>query len=277
MANSDYIQSGGGSFCSIIELDAPLGYLDTVINYTQYNFHRDDAIEVGMTVLCDDEIMRVDGFGPLSITVRRGCADTVPQQHAADAICWCFTQNVGGDNKEWSAGEVIGVKVSPYSVGDGSMDIALAAPDTVGNEWRGTDGFDWRYFRPYPPGQMKTNNANWFNTAVMNDALPDLFLSWANRDRVLQSDQLIGHFDASIGPEPGTTYTMRVYHWDTGLIVRTEPGITATSYIYQHAQAMFDQGNPLVPVTTYLTFTANRDGFDAWQWYACPFTIHPIP
>lgn len=266
MANSDYTQSGVGNFASLVILDAPVGRDTTVLTFTEFRFARAEGIVAGMAAMIDDEFVRVESVEPRSITVKRGCADTIPAGHAAGAHCWIITGAVGTDRKEHGAGETVGVKVAPFTLGGGALPIASVAPDAV--------TFDWRFFRPYPPGQMKVNNARWYEPATVSEGQPSLALSWVHRDRVLQADQLIGHDDGSVGPEPGTTYTLRVHKPD-GTIVRTEPGLAGQAFLYQWPQVMHDFGYPSVPTNGYLTFCSNRDNLDSQQKYITEFTLDP--
>jgi hypothetical protein len=59
----------------------------------------------------------------------------------------------------------------------------------------------------------------------------ELVLAWAHRDRILQDDQIIDTNEASIGPEPGTTYTLRLYD-ENDVLRRTETGLTGVSYTW---------------------------------------------
>jgi hypothetical protein len=199
--------------------------------------------------------------------VKRGCADTIPAPHGAGLICWIFdASTTGGDRKEWNAGETIGVKVSPYTV-SGAVPMELVVPIAL--------PMNFRMARPYPPAKVMVNGGRWFANPSIDDTTPALFFSWVHRDRVLQADRLIGHDDATIGPEPGVTYTMRVYHAVTKALVREEVGINGTGYTYQRSQATHDQGNPNEVVNPTFTLTASRDGLDAWQQYEGTFALTP--
>jgi hypothetical protein len=269
MSNIEYTQGGKGTFAGIISLKFDLDRETTTINYTDFNFPYPDYVKPGMAVMLNDEILRIETVSFLVMTVKRGCADTVPALHAAKSRLWIFdATTTGNDRKERAAGETIGVKVSPYTIGGGGVPSASVAPVAV--------TFNWRFFRPYPPGHLLVNGQRWHVEATIGDASPALTITWVHRDRVVQADQLIGHDDASVGPEAGTTYTMRVYSAeDPGVVVRTEVGLVGTGFTYQRSQALFDQDYPALPATTYFTFTSERDGFDAWQGYLCPFTVHP--
>jgi hypothetical protein len=267
MSNSEYIKKGGGSFATALALDAPLSHFATTIDYTRVHLNRPDGIQVGMAAMVNDEIMRVETIGDKTMTVKRGCADTVPQAHPVDSVVWIL--NVGGmgtDLVERSAGESVGVKVSPYTT-SGAVPSGSIPPREV--------DFNWRMFRPYPPAQMMVNDARWMIPGVMDDATPNMRLTWVPRDRVLQADQLIGHDEPGIGPEPGTSYTLRIFNPITDQVVRTEVGITGNEFLYRRSQALHDQGYPSEVVTTDFTFCASREGFESMQSYTGTLVLHP--
>lgn len=266
MANSDYKKNGNGAFASSVALDTPLGPFDTSMTFTRARLSR--PITVGMAAMAGDEIMRVDAVDGTTLTLRRGCADTVPAAHQADNVLWLFdASTTGSDRKERSAGEIASVKVSPFTIGGGGLDPANAPPLEV--------VFAWRFFRPYAPGQFRVNGERFTAQPTVDDNAPVLNLTWVHRDRVLQADQLVGHDDASIGPEPGTTYTLRVFNPLDGSVVRVETGISAVQFMYRRAQALFDLGQPQEVVAPYFTFHATRDGFDSFQGYLGRFTLAP--
>ena len=265
MANSDYKKTGNGNFANIIVLDAPLDRIATLIHFTQSSVAR--PIVAGMAAMVDDEIMLVEAATPNTITVKRGCADTIPAPHSAERIAWIFdTSAVGTDRKEWNAGETIGVKVSPYTVA-GTVPTSTVPPFTV--------NFNWRVARPYPPAKLMVNGVRWFENPAIDDATPALTFSWAHRDRVIQADRLIGHEDASVGPEPGVTYTLRIYDPITDSVVRSETGIAGPTFTYQRSQATFDQGYPSEVLTPYFTLAAVRDGLESYQAYLGDFSLTP--
>lgn len=263
MANSDYQQTGMGSFCTFIKLAAPVSREDAVFTFPQPV----DGITPGVAGMIDDEIVHVLAVAPGSITVKRGCADTIPALHAAGATCWMFSEATGTDAREYAAGMDIGVKVSPFTTGGGTLAVRKIVPVEV--------IFNWRFFRPYPPAQMKVNNARWHVGAEISEAQPNMLLSWVHRDRVLQANILVGHDDPSIGPEPGVSYTMRVYT-NAGALLRTEVGLSDQDFNYQWPQIVHDFGYPNEPRGGYIEFTSTRDLLEGWQSYRCPFTVDPM-
>ena len=57
-------------------------------------------------------------------------------------------------------------------------------------------------------------------------------IAWAHRDRVLQGDRLIEHEAGSIGPEPGTTTSVRVLHALSGAVLHEAAGIVGNSHTH---------------------------------------------
>jgi hypothetical protein len=268
MANEDYKKKGNGAFASSVALDAPLGPFDTSFTFTRSRLSRPDAIHVGMAAMVSDEIMRVDAINGSTITVRRGCADTVPAAQPVDSVVWLFdASTTGSDRVERSAGEVVAVKTSPFTIGGGGMLPARIPPDDV--------TFNWRVFRPYPPAHVMVDNQRFNVPAVLDDTNDGMHITWFHRDRVLQADQLVGHDDASIGPEPGVTYTFRMYHPITHAVARIEEGIIGNEFTYRRAQALYDMGMPTEVLTPICTLTSSRDGFEAWQFYSMSVEVHP--
>jgi hypothetical protein len=86
---------------------------------------------------------------------------------------------------------------------------------------------DARHARPYPPLRLRINGAAWPQTAFAR-----LAIAWAHRDRVLQGDRLIEHEAGSIGPEPGTTTSVRIYHALSNTLLHTTENLSGTSTTY---------------------------------------------
>lgn len=268
MANEDYKKQGNGAFASSVALDVPLGLFDTSITYTRARLSRGDAIQPGMAAMVGDEIMRIDAVADNTLTVRRGCADTVPAVQPAESVVWIFdASTVGTDKVERSAGEVAAVKVSPFTIGGGGMLPQKVAPQNV--------SFDWRAFRPYPPAHVMVNDQRFDVTASVDDDTDAMHVTWFHRDRVLQADQLVGHDDASIGPEAGVTYTFRVADPRTDDVMRIERGILGGEFYYRRAQILHDLGDPNEVLTLTCSLNSEREGFDSFQEYTMTVDAHP--
>jgi len=178
-----------------------------------------DIGEVGIGTLASigGEFVRIDGITPDTITVGRGCLDTVPRAHAAGTPVIFFDEAARITEESWAAGETLAVRLLPET-GRGTLAFAMAPEDTV--------ALDRRAIRPLPPGRVQGNGSY----APDIDALVtgDLLLTWTHRDRLTQtSPVIVDHTAASIGPEPGLSYIVEV-RWvdpDTGAAIPT-PGMT---------------------------------------------------
>ena len=268
-AADGFVEGGAGSFAPVGDLNAAMSYLDTKMVLS--NTTNLEDVEAGAGVMVGEEIMRVEVVAGATITVARGCADTVPQQHNAGETVWFYRDDIGGDAVEYLGGENIGVKVMPYTRAEGTYPIEATPIDPL--------AFNWRFFRPYAPGNVMMNNTPWFNTQVLNRNTPTLAVSWAHRDRVLQADKLIEHQQGDIGPETGQAYVVRVKN-DAGEVIRQEAGIQQTGWSYLWAQALKDLGVESAQEGDEYTITidlfSQRQGYDSWQGYTMRVRVQDL-
>jgi hypothetical protein len=212
----EFVEVAGGDFSATATLAGALGPTDTVAMLADM---RDlDQVAVGSEALIDEELVRVDAVDPVAgaLTLARGCVDTVPVPHAAGARVWFTDTYVGADPTEYLDGDTVQAKLLTRTQ-QGTLDPALAPVAQV--------RLDARHARPYPPGRLRINGAAWPQTAFAR-----LDVAWAHRDRMLQGDRLIEHEAGSIGPEPGTTTTVRVLHALSGAVLHETTGIAGTSH-----------------------------------------------
>lgn len=232
VGSAAYVRVGPGDFCptgllvagissgagpSIIQLSAP----DNL-----------DLVEVGSAALIDNEVVRVDAINleTLSVTIARGCVDTVPAAHSAGARVWFFEDYVGEDPTEYSSGVSVQVRLRTVT-SSGTLAPELAGTDTL--------ALVGRQALPYPPGNLRLNGAS-YPTEVTGEVT----VSVSHRDRLLQADQLIDTLQGDIGPEAGTEYRFRFY---SGTTLRRTVQQAGTSYTYLLGTEISDGGpfNPL--------------------------------
>jgi hypothetical protein len=237
-----------------LSLDA-LGHYDTIVSFAASADL--SGILPDTAALIDDEtvaVLAVDN-DTKQITIARGVVDTIPATHSAGARVWFFEDAVGSDDRTYATTEIIDVKLLTRTPSDLlTLDEATASSITMAS----------RQVRPYPPGDLKVNGTP-FGDFVTDEevATGDVVLTWEDRDRVLQADQLVPHEDGSVGPEAGTTYTVRVY--DGATLLRTASGITGKTWTYDGTMISSD-GEPTEPKWTFRVKSV-RDGFDSWQEY----------
>lgn len=212
----------------------------------------------------NQEIVVVTARDGNDLTLGRGCCDTVPATHSAGDAIWFFDDSIGSDELEYAGTATIGVKTLPR-VTTGVLPIEHAPPAEL--------TFNLRFARPYPPGLVEVNGVSCFEGPfTLSLADPTLAITWAHRDRVTQQDQLIDHLEADIGPEPGTTYELRVYRQD-GALVRTVLGETDTSWSYTLANAIADFSAAGDDYPGYITLCSMRDGLASYQQYRIEFVL----
>ena len=158
------------------------------------------AVGIGTLASIEGQLVRVDGITPETITVGRGCLDTVPRAHAADTPVIFFDNAARITEERWAAGETLKVRLLPETR-RGTLAFALASEDTV--------TMDRHAIRPLPPGRVRGNGS--YAPDVDALVIGDLILTWAHRDRLTQtSPVIVDHTGGSIGPEPGVGYAIEV-------------------------------------------------------------------
>ncbi len=274
MANSDYKDTGGGGdFAPIAELDLPMGYLDASLRVKNMNSPDSEIMATKLVALVEDEFVSIESTGDgTTMLIKRGIYDTVPAPHPENSEVWFVSldqRDVGTDANVHAGGDDVAIKVLPWTIGGGTLPVESSGPNDL--------TMDWRYFRPYPPGKMEARGFPWYEDQLLSADDPNLPLTWNHRDRVLQADKIIGHLDADVGPEPGVTYTARIY--SNGLtLLREEVGLTGKTWTYTWQQAVGDFGNVTPPEGQdtkqgFIEFCSSRQNFDSWQNYHVPITV----
>lgn len=213
------------------------------------------AVTVPALALMGDEWVRVasleqNSAGDWECVVGRGCLDTTPQPHTADSsgqyLYFCGDL-FGSSTKEFVSGEEISAKIKTHTL---TGALALADADVL------PVMFHHRAIRPYPPGDLRLNGES-YPVDVVADSGDDVLVSWAHRDRTLQTgDTIYDHSFGDIGPETNTTYTVRLYdHSDT--LVSEQTGLTGNSASVDLAA--------LIDASARIDVVAVRDGYESWQ------------
>lgn len=290
---ANFAVNGAGDFTPLAELGDQIGYLDNVLYYDKEgdDFDDEEQVYVGMSMLIgkgpryEHEIIRVEAIDRVQkkLTIARGCWDTIPKRHFGGDLIWGIEDTGGSDDVKYITGETVEVKMLPWTLKGGRFPEDQAPVDEL--------IFRQRFYRPYAPGLMRWETIAigvqrpWYEmfdlrADVGTNEVPDFAtLTWAHRDRVVQQDKLVDHLDPSIGPEPGTTYRLRVFD-ALGVLQRTETGITGTQFVYTYAMAAADtkveEGTPESTFGT-IYFDSMRDGVYSWEYYTLSFTVHKKP
>jgi hypothetical protein len=247
-----FAESTSGSFtgaATLVDAINPLQITFEITGETDFA----DASD-GEAILVGDEQMQLVAYDAAThiVTVKRGVADTLPSAHAAAATLWTLDDDLVGDERAYVSGELVEAKVLTRTSSD-LLDEDLAAPMTI--------TLEGRQGRPYPPAGATVNEVSVYALSGTY-AVPEI--EWAHRDRILQADQLVGHNEASVGPEAGTTYNLRVYDASApGVVLRSVPGIVGTTWTYDSTMQAADGA----PSAVWVELESARDGLTSLQSY----------
>lgn len=247
-AGADLEETGSGEWCPSALINEAAGYMDTA--FTLSGASGLELVEVGSWALWDDEIVRVDAIDEdaLTVTLGRGCADTVPWQHVANSRIWFCGDWSATDGAQYLDGDTINAKLLTRTSID---EMALESASLL------TVDMDQRWFRPYPPAGLLINSESY-----PEEPSGDLTFEWSDRDRVMQSDQLIDATVASIGPEAGTTYDIELWDRDTETLYHSVTSVTSPATVLDVD----------VPYLARLEVWTVRDGLRSWQAATADFT-----
>lgn len=248
---AEYDVRATGSFTGNAKLASDITPTQTEIVITDPQSF--DADNVGQALYIGDELVRLDAYneGTLTITVARGVADTIPQAHAAGARLWTIDDDLTNDGRVYTEGETVYSKVLTLISSDA---LALEDAPEMSVALVGRQG------RPYPPADPKVDGDSIFSGSDVDH--PEPVITWSSRNRITQADQLIGHFEPSVGGENLQHYNIRVYapdDLDTPL--REVLDIDGLTWTYD-ATMQGEDGNPS---TVIIELESVRGDVVSWQ------------
>jgi hypothetical protein len=253
---SDFLNVGAVPWTPTATLTAGVGLTETTWSIT--GAVDLDQVEIGRYAAIGPELVAVTAkdIGAGQVTVDRGVLDTVPALHSAGDRIWFCEQRQGVIAREHLSGEDIDAKFLTRT-SKGVLDEAVAPINSL--------TFNHRAIRPYPPGKVRINTE-----AYPDEISGELTVEWAHRDRQQQTAYLVTQDEGNIGPEPGTTYTLRIYG-DSGVLKRTETGLAGTSYTYLEADEKADNGGNW-NAELRIELEAVRDSYTSRQCHDISFT-----
>ncbi|WP_270429042.1 hypothetical protein [Acinetobacter johnsonii] len=196
MSAEIYVDSGSGyaskatlDYCPNAELAQAIGKMESTFAIRKVEDL--EEIELGKWILVNDEHMAVTAISETEITVKRGVNYTVPQEHAAGSMILFCDDYIALDETDYFAGESLNVKALTKT---GSAQLALGSATAHAVEMVGLAN------RPYPPANVKINNAYW-----PEEIETDLVLTWVDRNRLQQTGgSILGWYEGGVTIEPCT-------------------------------------------------------------------------
>lgn len=217
-SGAGYIEESLMDFCPYGVLSASVAPMATTFTLSSSDNFYSDTLSAGDYAVIDSEIVEVTGYTDTSLTVTRGHLDTVPASHAAGAKVYVLSTYFALSQTEFLSGEAVTAKLLTQT-GKGVLDIGSAPTSSV--------TMASRAIRPYPPGQWAIAG-NYFPVQLLDTPVTT---TWAHRNRLQQTGSTLVDFtEASVGPEAGTTYSIRLYNHDTSVLLHSVDGLSGVSY-----------------------------------------------
>lgn len=213
---ADYAERGNGDFCPSATIVEALTKTTTAITLNS-GVDLDLVVAGGYAVVGGEYVLisAIDAVA-LTATISRGVLDTVPAAHVASSRIWFADGYQGFETTEYADSETVDIKLLPVT-GRGELPLADAPADSL--------TFDQRQYRPYPPAKIRFDGLEW---PAIIEGSTDVVLTWAHRDRTLQTAYIVEQDEASIGPEASVTYSLEVA--DEALtVLHSATGITAAT------------------------------------------------
>lgn len=201
------VQVSNLDFCPNAKLSANVGIFDAsfVLSNPQYL----NEVVAGTWFQVDGEIMAFQSVASdgVTVSVLRGCFDTIAAAHSAGAVCFFWDGFSSYDDTQLVSGEAITGALCTVT-GSGVLPISsatVASLTIVG-----------RAGLPYPPASPMINGTRFDGVTAVSGAFT---VSWKERNRLTQQDQVIDQTQATVTPEINTRYFLGFYDATNTLLV----------------------------------------------------------
>ena len=215
-----YLSIGDNQLCPCVVLDEDIGKMDATFEVVaDINVNHLSKIENFEWLQIGSEFMSIVSVSlgtPNTITVKRGIWDTVPIPHEASDYVFLWHDYQLHDAREYQKNEYANIKF---------LTRTAVATLPISQDNAGTVIFESRAWRPYPPADF-TLNSEYFPDYL--DPSSDILVEWVHRDR--NDSTMRGFLDASVTPESGTTYIVRLRDPSDLSIIYQESGIDGLSH-----------------------------------------------
>ncbi|MCU4328143.1 hypothetical protein KTH33_16760 [Acinetobacter johnsonii] len=217
---NDYERAGAIVYSETAELDQSLSKMDHAFIVKKAGDI--DMVSTGTQITVNNEIMVYQSYDEETglLTVKRGALDTIPQNHLAGSVLYFADDFITVDPTEYVTGEIINVKtLTTTPSGILSLDDVDAQQVEI----------QARAIRPYPPANVKINDAYW-----PTEIETDLILTWVDRNRIQQTGgSILGWYEGGVAIELGTQTHLILTQLDENNIelATTDANVTGeTSY-----------------------------------------------
>lgn len=241
---------------------APTGTLGATIQPFDLSMTLDSMIDVDNVVVpiaayivdgAISELVNVTAVNPSTgvCTIARGCVDTIASEHSAGVRVFFVDGTIGSDAIAYTVGETVHNKPLPNApLGQLPVTSGVDVPVTLVG----------RATLPYPPAMPKINGTRY---DLASPPTGPFTLSWIERNRLTQADIMVDQTQATVTPESGTTYTVKVIDTAGPTVLYTYTGITATSQVI----------NVGYSAALSIELSSQRDGLSSLETWTIPVTF----
>ena len=252
---NDYTYASTGSVCPIGTLSAAITELQTsiVLSTMSSNFEFTTQL-IGKYAYIDEEIVRIDtiNLATQTVTVGRGCLDTVPSKHVLGSLFICAEYSRITDPFEYAY---------PGSRKTKMLRRTPIGLTTLSSVTEIEKVFTGRYGRPYAPGNFKIAGQSYPTSITQSTQLQ---ITWSHRDKTQQLVRpIIDTTAGNIGPEAGVTYTARLIRVSDSVVLSSGTGLTGTSFTFTYTGT----------ATVIVELWAVKAGLDSHQKHSHQFNL----
>lgn len=204
-------------------------------------------------VIIDNEIMFIESFTDNIINVKRGCLDTLPQDHDEKSIMYFCGGILTVKEEEYYLGDKVDCRIIT-STSTNILDPISASGKVV--------TMNGRAARPYPPANV-TINGFYFPDSINSEILE---LNWASRNRKQQtSGNFIGWFEGNVTPEDNVKYRLILNYFGKDIV---DEIIDDTFFKYDLSGLLEGDLN--------IKLVSVRDGIESMQTFTHTVTVGKI-
>ena len=241
----------------LLDVDLVPEETSTVTSAGGYTFAH--AAVGGILVLEDTasnthEICIITSVSGNSMDVRRGCLDTVPGTWHILGPCWAMARTASViDPSEVLAGSSYTYKALPVtSEGRLALGDATAHNHAVGE----------RMYAPLRPANVAVDATQAFSFQISEFAT-DMVVTWANRNRISETSQVLAWTDVGVAPETGQTTTVQLF--DAADLAT--PLVEEVGVVGETSTLDLSGISPSLAASQALVLRvfSERDGFTSWQ------------
>jgi hypothetical protein len=200
------------------------------------------GIALGSLALWEAEYVQITAINGQSVTLARGCLDTVPSPHPAGSFFWLYDGQTGDIDRSFISGETVTLQMIAFA-GDTGIDPVLAGEHVF--------TMAGRTYLPYPPGDVRVDGVPFGEGLQLTSGR---VLSWAPRNRLAQGGAIVPHDVGNTTAEPGASTHLRIRNATGTTLLDTT---TTATQMAMPSVTGFD--------TWTIELWATRDGKDSLQ------------